>query len=73
MSVRARAWCQCYRGSVYAGGAACVCVFVRYLIGCVASIMWAGRAADHVNMDKFSDSAVGGSVVIYTDRLNPFG
>ena len=30
VSLHARAWCQCYRVSVHAGGAACGCVCVIY-------------------------------------------
>ena len=47
MSLHARAWCQCYRVSVDAGGAACVCVCaVSERLRGVDYVGWQGAVLD---------------------------
>ena len=59
VSLHARALCQCYRVSVYGGGAGGARVFVRYLLGCVALIMWAGRRLPSTSLSGTLPESIG--------------
>ena len=60
VSLHARAWCQCCRARVDAGRAAVrVCVYVRYVNGCVALTMWAGRDLSSTSLSGTLPESIG--------------